>query len=243
MAKSRAILLALALASCGGPSFDGVFKGSYQGQETVLALRQDGKTLSGTITWGGYDASVSGSVEGDRVTGTVRQPQLGIELPFEATLKDDTLDWTYRIEDGMTGQTQRLALTFTRGGGEPSGSGEARGGIDPRLVGRWYSDVGGTGASGNTVTTRIRCALNADGSFEYGGAESVITLRENFYGPGNPGGAGPAGVVRGQWKAEGGILFSRTDGATWVPLGRYSVSGSDLLVYGADGGKNLWSRE
>lgn len=244
MARIRAFLPVLALAACGGgSSFEGTFTGSYAGQPVTLTLKEDGKRVSGTISWSGTEAQVSGTVEGERMTGDVRQPQMGFEAPFEATLKDDTIDWTYTLTDQF-GQKNLLLLLLTREGKAAPKGAEARSNLDPELIGRWYSDLGGTGASGNTVTTRIRCALNADGTFEYGGAESVITLRDHPGGPGSPGGSGPAAVTRGQWKSEGQVLYSRADGqGQWVPLGRYVVSGSDLVMYRGDGTKQLWSRE
>lgn len=243
MARIPAFFPVLLLAACGGASFDGTFTGTFQGQPVTLVLNEDGKTLSGTIRWVGTEAEISGTIEGERATGTVRQPQMGFETTFDATLKDDVIDWTFNFIDQF-GQRNPQPLVLTREGKTPSGGGEARGALDPQLIGRWYCDLGGTGASGNTVTTRIRCALNADGSFEYGGAESVITTRENFFGPGDPRGSGPAAVTRGQWKSEGQVLYSRADGqGQWVPLGRYAVSGSDLVMYGGDGSKQLWSRE
>lgn len=43
--------------------------------------------------------------------------------------------------------------------------------------------------------------------------------------------APPAGDARG------------TGGGQWITLGRYSLSGSDLMLYRPDGSKALWSRE
>jgi len=228
------------LAACGGDSLDGTFTGTWQGQPVVLTLSEDDERLSGTIRWNGVESSVSGAIDGDRLKGRVPAPQLGIELPFVATLKGDTIDWTYELAAQLG---QDINFSLTRDGSASAREGKERPSLDPQLVGRWYSDVGGTGASGNTVTTRLRCALNGDGTFEYGGAESVITIREDFFGPGSTGGAGPASLTRGEWKTEGGVLFTRSAGGPWTALGRYSVSGSDLLLYAADGGKNLWSRE
>ncbi len=234
--------LVLALAACGGGGgFQGTFTGTVQGSPVTLVLRTDGAKVSGTIRWMGVEAKVSGTIDGGRMTGTVRQPEHGFEAPFDATLSDDTIDWVYTFTSPL-GEKSRFPFTLTRGDKAAAEAAERGGSLDPQLIGRWSSDVGGTGASGSTVTTRIRCALNADGTFEYGGAESVITLRDGLSGPGSPGGAGPGAVTRGWWKTEGRILYWRVEGGSWAPLGRYSVSGSDLLIY-TDGTKHLWSRE
>ena len=242
MARLPALLPFLFLVACGSdPGFDGTFTGTNPaGQRVTLVLKQDGKTLSGTARVEGIEAEISGTVEGDRASGTVRQARMGFEATFQATLKGDGLDWTYTITDAA-GETHQLPIAFTRA--EQASGSEARSDIDPQLVGRWYSEVGGTGISGNTVTTRIHSSLGADGSFEYGGAESLITLHDRRGGPGSTDSAGPAAVTRGQWKSEGSILFYKVEGGQWVPIGRYAISGSDLLVYTADGGKQLWSRE
>lgn len=235
--RTSALFVGLFLAGCGGgPSFDGSFTGSFQGQPVSLSLKRDGKSLNGTIRWAGLEGSVKGSVDGDRATGAVRSA--GYEADFEATLRGDELDWAYTRIMGMD---QRIPISFRR---EGAGGREERGpGVDPQLVGRWYTEVIGGGASGNTVTTRIQCALNADGTYLYGGGQSTIHLRENFFGPGSVGGTGTGAVTRGQWKCEGQVLYARPEGGQWVTLGRYALSGNDLMVYGPDGSKNLWSRE
>jgi hypothetical protein len=231
MARIRALLPLVALAACGvSPSFEGTFIGTVNAEPVTLILQEDGKTLSGTIRFGGVEAKVSANFEGERMTGIVRQPDMGFEAPFEATLKGDTIDWVYTFTDEF-GQKNRLPLFLTREGKAPKVA-EERNHLDPQLVGRWHRDVTGAAVGGKTVTTRVRRALNADGTFEYGGAES------------SPGGSGPEPVTRGQWKTEGQVLYSRETGqGQWISLGRYVVSGSDLVMYPGDGSKQLWSRE
>lgn len=240
------VVAALALAGCGGSSFDGTFTGSYQGQEATLVLSTEGEALAGTVRWGGTDAEVKGTANGDAASGTVRHAAMGIELPFEATIDGDTIAWTYRYSNPYTGQTDTLPLTFTRSGTKPAAAATSGGGgLDLGLVGRWYTEVGGSLVSGNTAMTRIHVTLLADGTFRYGGADTLITLREHAGDSGATGGVLDGNVTTGKWKSEGGILSYQAAGSPqWVPLGRYQLSGTtDLMMYTADGGKQLWSRE
>ncbi|MCA9003013.1 MAG: hypothetical protein KDB61_13900, partial [Planctomycetes bacterium] len=81
------------------------------------------------------------------------------------------------------------------------------------------------------------CTLGADGRFSYGGAVTGAA------GGGFAGVTGGGGVVTGQWKAEGGVLYSQADGQPgWIPLGQYSISGASMVLY-AGGDKQLWERQ
>jgi hypothetical protein len=237
------------LAACGGPAFDGTFEGSYQGQPARLVLSAEGKTVTGTLSWGGAESQVLATADGKVALGTARHAASGGEFSIVARLAEGGLDCTFEGTDPYTGLAQKFDVSFARrdeggGGGEPQAGGTVAAGVDPRIVGRWYCEVGGTSISGNTVTTRIRCAFSADGTFEYGGAESLISLRPYPGGPGATGGTGAAGTTRGQWKCEGDVLSARADAsAPWTPLGGVTFSGSDLLVTTPDGAKQLWSRE
>ncbi len=229
--------LVLALAACGGGGgFEGTFTGTVQGSPVILVLRTDGAKVNGTIRWTGVEALVSGTIAGDEMTGTVRQPEMGFEAPFEATLRDDEIDWVYTFTSSL-GEKNRFPFTLTRGEQSAARTAEPGASLDPDLVGRWCRDSGGAAGSGNTETNRTRCAFHADGTFEYSGAETMIVS-----GPGSPGGAGPGAVIRGRWKTEGRILSWLVAGGSWAPVGRYLVSGGDLLIY-ADGTKYFWRRE
>lgn len=87
------------------------------------------------------------------------------------------------------------------------------------------------------VATDIFCTLAGDGSFSYGGALTGVAS------PGFAGTTGSADGSTGEWKAEGGVLFSRTMGQEqWTQLGRYAISGPSLVLY-AGGDKQLWERQ
>jgi hypothetical protein len=74
---------------------------------------------------------------------------MGVEVPFDATLEGDRIDWTYTyVRSG-----EKVPLTLTRAKGAA-----AEGPVDPDLVGRWRRADGAT-----------TCALNPDGTFERGG--------------------------------------------------------------------------
>jgi hypothetical protein len=236
-----ALLLPFLLAACGGPDFTGTFTGDFQGQAATFRLKEDGDRLQGTVAWAGVEAAVDGKVEGEKASGTVRHAATGLELRFEATLDEDRVDWVYTIDNPLGGPAQRVPLTLRREGA-PKGGSSAKEGRDPRLVGRWVTEVGGDGVTGNTVTTRIPCVLNGDGSFEYGGGESLISLREYPGGPGSMGQTGPGAVQRGEWKSDGSVLYCKGQGGTWVPLGRYAFSGDSMVLYTEGGGKQLWTR-
>jgi hypothetical protein len=251
MARAGPLLLVL-LAACGGKDPEGQsshrFDGTYEaltpgGQPVQLTLVQDGETLSGTAQVGGVEAVILGTVQGARASGTVKQAQMGFEAKFEATFQGDVLDWTYRFETDEGEEMMPLSFRRTKEAASPKVRGGATRNLDPQLVGLWYTEVGGGDASGNTVTTRIHCRLSPDGTFEFGGAESLITLRDKPLGPGDPQGTGPAATTRGRWKSEGNILSYHVDGGGWTAIGRYVLSGNDLVLYTPNGGKQLWSRE
>lgn len=143
----RVAPLLLVLAACGGPKgFDGTFSGSYQGDPVVLRLSAEGKVLSGAMQWRGVNAVVAGTLDGNRATGTVRQPVMGVEVPFDAVLDGDSIDWTYTyVRSG-----EKVPIRLTREGPESTP-------IDPQIVGLWH------GPDGATI-----CVLNVDGTFGRG---------------------------------------------------------------------------
>ncbi|MCK6459237.1 MAG: hypothetical protein L6Q95_05005 [Planctomycetes bacterium] len=146
----RSVATLLLLAACAGEKgFGGTFAGTYQGEPVLLVLEVTGAGATGTMEWGGVEAVVSGTVEGNRIRGSVRQPQMGVEVPFEGTLDGDTIEWTYTY----VAAGQKVPLTLTRTKAAP-------GRVDPQLVGRWRLADG--------AATFV---FNADGTFERGVAK------------------------------------------------------------------------
>jgi len=252
--RLRAVLVALvaALAGCGGsPGLEG----SFQGQPVMLELKPDGgEKLGGSIRWNGQEGEVRGTRSGESASGSVRNHAMGVELAFEAKLAKggDAVEWTYLIPNQFTGQPDRLPLTLARAGAESGGKGQDGGGggapLDPGLVGRWYTEVGGSLVSGNSAMTRIHVTLNGDGTFVNGGSDTLIGLRDYPGGETSTQGVLNGNTSQGRWKSEGGILSYQAAGAAgsapWIPLGRYQLSGAtDLMLYTPDGQKQLWSRE
>jgi hypothetical protein len=143
-----AILPALLVACGGAKGFTGTFTGTYQGKPVTLFLEVAGPNASGTMEWGGVEGIVAATIDGNRLKGAVRQPQMGVEVPFDATLDGDTIDWTYMYV--VAGEKVPLKLTRTK-------EVPPKGQIDQQLVGRWRAADGGT-----------TCVLAADGTFERG---------------------------------------------------------------------------
>lgn len=149
MRKIRvAALLLLAACARKDKGFEGVFTGSYQGDRVTLVLKAEKGTLTGAMQLGGVRAQVTGTYEGKTAKGKTRHPVMGVEVPFDATIDGDTIDWTYTYV--VSGQ--KVPLRLTR-----SSEIEARGAIDPKIVGRWTSDDG-----------LVVLMLNVDGTFERG---------------------------------------------------------------------------
>jgi hypothetical protein len=241
--RGAGIVLFLMMAACGSDPFDGTFEATYEGRSATFRLEEEDGRLSGTVAYSGVDGTVEGKVDDETAEGNVTVPSLGVVTPFKATARDDRIDWVYTLRNPATGATQevRLELRRAEGGDDPKPSGSPN--LDPRLIGTWYSEVSSGQLTGNLVTTRITNTFHADGSFTYGGATSLMTLHDRPGDAGETGGAGPGGNVTGKWKTESDVLYGMRDGVgQWVLLGRYAVSGNDLIIYGADGSKQLWSR-
>ncbi|HPF14140.1 MAG TPA: hypothetical protein PLJ12_07715, partial [Planctomycetota bacterium] len=232
---------ALVLFACGSkPTFTGNYTGSYMSQPVQLQLQQEGSTLTGTLTYTGISAPIQAQVKEAVASGTVNIPMMG-GMQFEATRQPNgSVEWKYLTP--FPGQFQAIALTFERQeSGKTAAASKAAGNLDPALVGAWRSTVSSSvpgaypGDNFNTATD-IYCTLSADGTFQYGGAVTGAS------GSGFTGVTDPAQTLRGQWKAEGGVLYSRTDAnPNWIPLGQYTVSGNSMVV-NSGGDKQLWER-
>lgn len=225
------------LSSCGNdPVYAGQYRALYAGQSVLLDLEEEGQSVQGTVSTGDLIGRVTGSIDDDQIEGTVESLAFG-RVAFRAQRQSDgSLAWTYLQPNG--GQGPALQLTFTKG--KASASDETPT-LDTSLVGQWRRTVGHRVSGARPLdtlntATDIYCHLAADGTFTYGGAET------GFSSPGAVGITQPGSTLRGQWKAENGVLFSKAEGSNqWVPLGQYSVSGNALVLYVGQE-KQLWER-
>jgi len=227
MARGFGVAGLLFLAACG-KKLEGTFHGSVLGQTATVVLEQSGPDLRGKASYGGVEGSVSGKTDGVTASGTVTVSAMGQSqsLRFEARLVDgDTLEWRYP-DLGASATLRRSGATAA----SPAGGGSR----DPAMVGNWRRTT-----SVGIGTFDTYCTLSGDGTFRYGGGQGVVG------GVGDFGGVevGPGSVAQGEWKTEGGVLYARAPGGSWGAVGRYSVSGSAMVLYPAGGGeKQLWER-
>ncbi|MBL4771590.1 MAG: hypothetical protein JKY61_10720 [Planctomycetes bacterium] len=232
-------LLFLTLACGNAPDFSGDYGARYLGQSVQLHLEQDGGELTGQVTYARVSGPLQATILAGKASGFVDAGLMG-RFPFEAEMDGESgLRWKYLL--ALPGQTQALELDFER---RPEVRDALQGSTqrDPALVGHWRrtlsNSVGGLLPRGNmNVATDIFCTLSGDGSFSFGGSRTGVASPEIAATTDR------AEISNGEWKTEGGELYSRTSGEPgWASLGRYAVSGASLVLY-AGNGKQLWERQ
>lgn len=221
-----------ATSQTGG--FGGGFSGHIQGTATDLRLETAGNEFKGTANAGGYIYELSGTIQNNRGTGQLRDPQNGASMGFEMTLQGDTLILSIAFPDLYTGGVNNVSLQFQRrkaGGVEGVTTGPSQ--LDPVLMGEWMRSQSMSG-DGIAVVTQERLRMNPDGSFLMYDSKA----------------AGPMGTMQGseslagQWRTEQGIIYVLVPGqSSWMPYGRYIVQGASLMFTLADGSRELWSRQ
>lgn len=236
----RALLLcAMLLAACSGPTFDGEFTGLYRGQLAEATLKQEGETLSGQLKWAGLDAAVRGTVKEGFATGNVVHVPTNFDMPFEATLKNDGIDWVYRSLDSQGTEIERTEIRFDRRDEQKLEAARlaALTGLDEAVVGDWYYVNYGKVVDGKRESEEIHMSLAADGTYVFGGAWGAVPGAKRAEGAGKE--SGP----HGRWRSLGGMLAYQPMGAGgWLGIGHYTLIGGNLHVYTADGGHQIWRR-
>jgi hypothetical protein len=225
-------LLALApLGACGkgesAPSgFNGRFRGTVGEGGEEIALSTSGST-------------VKMSFRGEEVEGRLVSPTRaeGSKTSEEGTFRfafdlqgNDKISAKFTIVVG--GQTIDLPATTLERVVDAPASGGGSGGSGAReaaLVGHWrHTEVLGSGDSHLVTDTHL--VLAADGTFEQWSKSAGM------------GSSSESERTRGRWKAEGGSLHFRDEGQDWVLVGRYAVSGDNLMITGSGGGKRVYER-
>jgi len=229
------LLLALAaLGACGkeesAPSgFNGRFRGTVGAGSEEITLSTSGST-------------VKMSFHGEEVEGRLVSPTRaeGIKTSEEGTFRfafdlqgNDKISATFTVV--VAGQTIDLPpTTLERVVDAPASGGASAGGggggaRDEALVGHWrHTETLGSGQTFLVTDTHV--VLAADGTFEQWSKSAGM------------GSSSESERTRGQWKAEGGSLHFRDEGQDWVLVGRYAVSGDNLMITGSGGAKRVYER-
>ncbi len=209
-----------------------------------LTLRIQDSEVEGVLEEGGVQLAVRGSLAGDRLQGSLREPLTGLRLGrVSGQLRGDDLDFAVRPSGG--GEPSRLAM---RRVGAPATSpaapaaaaaAAAAGTIDHALVGRWrwesqLNSAGGAGGFASFSTVRI-LALDADGRVRQ-------WVRSSGGGATWSHGSGEQLEFSGRWQARGGELLVQPDGHPgFVGAGRYRFVGERLVTENGQG-RQIWQR-
>lgn len=244
-------------SSIGGPlgalgssaGWVGSYSGSINNTPTTLTLQQQGDTVTGKIDSGGYLYELSGSAQGQTLSGTVRDPQTGGSFKLEGNRNGNALTLTLLVSDPNSGQTKRTSYQFQRGALAASKPGQnqspntsdpdANVQRDSSLVGRWRNSESMSSGDFSMVTEKI-LVINPDGTYMMGDGRVVGGGGAGGFDSGGGGGVEAAG----HWKTENRIVFSKEQGSSqWVPYARYYVETNKLMFTFGDGSREIWYRQ
>lgn len=109
------LLLTLFLQGCSSdPGLTGTWRGTSNGRVTTMALKQDGKDLTGSINTGRSQLGIKGKVNGQAASGKITASN-GKTLDFTMIDNQGSLTLTIIIKHPATGQVLRqAAMVFTR---------------------------------------------------------------------------------------------------------------------------------
>ena len=83
---NRAISLLLLLVSAlACADLSGKYEATAEGRKYTLTIKQAGKDLSGDINDGEQSLALTGTVEGDALTGTLKVPSVNVDLFFKGS--------------------------------------------------------------------------------------------------------------------------------------------------------------
>ena len=202
-------------------SLAGTYLGAHQGNPVGLRLEATDARLTGTLLMMGWALPVQGTVKDGKATGTVQSP-LG-----------DSAFTAVRTKDG-------LRLTMSGAPGEPAQTVDFRPAAadklpververDPRIVGNWRYTYSYS-SDGFSVVWDDWLRLHPDGTFKFGERNT-------------PDGWDYSGVVEGEWRTTGEVVFTRTKAnPRWVAAVRFAVDGDSMVVYWPNGNKQYFDR-
>lgn len=260
-------LLLMGLPACPADAQEmtGTFRGGAGG-ELILVLSGTGDSYTGRLTTDGatvFEVVGEGSVdedgevvvEGAVVGGGVADFELGWDpedrtyglflTPYDASgvprLDLASFSVVERVSDDAEldrivalGDATRAPPVQPQRPAPPSATLAAEG-IDPQLVGTWATQVM-MSTPGGTVATRISMRFDPDGTMLDLGSRSMGSFPD--IGLDTQAGGGD----QARWRVQDGLLLVGYGGGEWLPMARYLVQGSSLLLTFGDGSTQLWER-
>lgn len=231
------------LGTAPAADVDGVWRGTVDGQQTVLTLRSDSEAVSGIYAEGALQLELQGRIDGDRLQARVREPNLGLDIAqFDAHLAGDDLDASIDAANPLTGERKSARARFRRDGAVAATSADAAtsvpGALDRELIGTWVNEkmINSGGADFASFSTVMTMSFGADGRVQQW-SRSVGGGGDWSYDSG-------AGELQyaGRWSAQDGVLYVQLDGAAgFQPASRYRLSDA-YLVTENDRGRLIWQR-
>jgi hypothetical protein len=104
------------------------------------------------------------------------------------------------------------------------------------LIGAWRITIMNRSVL-STTTTYVNTWLDATGRYQYGGSQSLFTLKNAS------GLAENSNIETGEWKTGNGTLYYRhPPSKKWLVWGTYNISGGAVAFYPSGGGRQLWER-
>ena len=203
-------------AEAGGARGADPFAGTFAGDGLTLTLQRAGSSYTGSAISEGTTYRVLAQRAGQMLTGTYEGP--GGSLPFQAMVQGDVMQlaaggatYTLQRQSGM-GQGLGGAAGAAGAGGVTSGSSEDQQIAQLLVSSRWCTMTYSGGVGTTSGTTRYeRLVFRADGTGSRATSSEVYSSGDAGIAAGQSAGGSPF-----QWRVEGGVLVSTTDGANWV---------------------------
>ncbi len=225
------------------------FTGSYDGllnqteAVTLTLIRTATGQYNGSLRDKAQNYVVQATSEGNQLTGTASESDLGITFDLTGTLSGSQLTLDLTLLGMTTSVIMQKTITSPASTIKPDLSAPVKQGKqDPAVVGKWTRQTNyqsGYGMDG-TMSSEETIRFNGDGTLSDEGSRTVV------------GGAGwsgtaagsPGGVIQGwSWYTEKQQLFliTHASGTTQtIPLGRYFIEDGKMLLTAADGTKVLY---
>ena len=226
-------------------SWDGDYAGNIIGIESTLLGKSRGKFWTGEINASGYAFTLSGTIDGLKVEGTMTDPQTQSTAPFRARLEDNTMIITIHDINPITNLEEDMDFVFSKTG---TGTTVAQtlptpppprdvdpSKLDQRLVGQWrYTSA--------YVSGDFSFATDYFMQFENNGIIYITDGRTAGGGPSSSIDSGSGDVHQNTWKTENKQIYLNDPATGWYLYAKYVVDENNLMLTYANGNKQVWER-